>query len=153
MTRQGRRRVNWRHLLFGFHGRINRAKFWLSIVVLIAAMTSIIVAILVTLPPGVAAVALWLAMIAALYVGTATAAKRLHDRDRNAGWMAVFFGAPAVLESIAASGIEAIGPALSFTAVAITAWALVELGFLRGTAGATRFGPDPLAAAPGDAGM
>lgn len=33
--------------------------------------------------------------------------------------------------------------------LAISIWALVELGFLRGTVGANRYGPDPLASPAG----
>jgi uncharacterized membrane protein YhaH (DUF805 family) len=32
-----------------------------------------------------------------------------------------------------------------FAGYALSLWALVELGFLRGTAGENHFGPDPLA--------
>jgi uncharacterized membrane protein YhaH (DUF805 family) len=36
---------------------------------------------------------------------------------------------------------------LALASVAISIWALVELGFLRGTSGPNDFGPDPLASA------
>ena len=52
------------------------------------------------------------------------------------------------------TGIGALGDAAGGVGVVfhvigfgISIWALVELGFLRGTAGANRFGPDPLATA------
>jgi uncharacterized membrane protein YhaH (DUF805 family) len=49
-------------------------------------------------------------------------AKRWHDRDKSGWWSLILF-------------IPIIGGI----------WMLVELGFLRGTEGANRFGPDPIA--------
>jgi uncharacterized membrane protein YhaH (DUF805 family) len=48
-------------------------------------------------------------------------AKRWHDRDKSAWWLLINL-------------IPIIGPI----------WALVECGFLRGTTGLNRYGPDPL---------
>jgi uncharacterized membrane protein YhaH (DUF805 family) len=42
-------------------------------------------------------------------------------------------------ESLAAGGLI-----FSLASLAVSLWALVELGFLRGTAGPNRYGPDPL---------
>ena len=53
------------------------------------------------------------------------AIKRCHDRDKS-GWFVLI------------SFIPVIGPI----------WLLVELGFLRGSQGENRFGPDPLTATP-----
>ncbi len=46
--------------------------------------------------------------------------KRFHDRDKSAWWLLVGF-------------VPVLGPI----------WLLIELGFLRGTIGANRYGPDP----------
>jgi uncharacterized membrane protein YhaH (DUF805 family) len=51
--------------------------------------------------------------------------KRFHDRDKSGWWLLI-------------SLVPLIGPL----------WLLVELGFLQGSEGANRFGPDPLAALP-----
>ena len=47
--------------------------------------------------------------------------KRWHDRDKSGWWVLINF-------------VPVVGPL----------WALVECGFLRGTLGDNRFGPDPL---------
>lgn len=47
--------------------------------------------------------------------------KRWHDRDKSGLWMLIVF-------------VPFIG----------VLWSLIELGFLRGSAGRNRFGPDPL---------
>ena len=69
--------------------------------------------------------------------------KRLHDRNKSAWWLALFYAAPFLLHS----GAYAIGPdyALYFAAPAgiINLWALIELGFLRGSLGPNRFGVNP----------
>jgi uncharacterized membrane protein YhaH (DUF805 family) len=69
--------------------------------------------------------------------------KRLHDRNKSAWWLALFYAAPFLLHS----GAYAVGAdhALYFSALAalINLWALIELGFLRGSLGPNRFGDDP----------
>jgi uncharacterized membrane protein YhaH (DUF805 family) len=84
------------------------------------------------------AVFLWLWIIAAVGV------KRLHDRDRP-GYL---IAAPIVLGAIIAVVIAAanqsaaaILPGAGFVALL----ALVPLGFVKGTQGPNRYGPDPLA--------
>ena len=92
------------------------------------------------------------ALIALLYipliwVGLAVGAKRLHDRDKSAWWLLLFYAVPSVLSS-AADRIEGGGIILHLVSFAITIWAIIELGFLRGTIGPNRFGPDPLPLRP-----
>jgi uncharacterized membrane protein YhaH (DUF805 family) len=69
--------------------------------------------------------------------------KRLHDRNKSAWWLALFYAAPFLLPS----GAYTMGPdyALYFAAPAgvINLWALIELGFLRGSLGRNRFGVNP----------
>jgi uncharacterized membrane protein YhaH (DUF805 family) len=77
-----------------------------------------------------------------IWIGLAVAAKRLHHRNKSAWWLLVFYVLPGVL-NYAAGGTFA----LAIAGLAISIWALVELGFLRGTSGPNDFGPDPLASA------
>ena len=65
------------------------------------------------------AVVVWLA--AYIWSGICLNAKRWHDTDKS-GWWQLIAAVPLI-------GI----------------WALIENGFLRGTSGQNRFGPDPLA--------
>jgi uncharacterized membrane protein YhaH (DUF805 family) len=60
--------------------------------------------------------------LANIWFGLAAGAKRCHDRNRS-GW----FQAIALIPIL--GGL----------------WLLIELGFLRGTVGPNRFGPDPVA--------
>jgi uncharacterized membrane protein YhaH (DUF805 family) len=63
-----------------------------------------------------------IASLGGLWVGLAGLAKRWHDRDKSGWWALVSF-------------IPMIG----------WLWALIVAGFLRGTPGPNRYGPDPLA--------
>ena len=79
--------------------------------------------------------------ISALAIGI----KRLHDRDRSGWWIVVFYFGPAVLAAAQNSSDGVLAwLVLGLGAFAVSIWSLVELGFLRGTSGPNRFGPDPL---------
>jgi uncharacterized membrane protein YhaH (DUF805 family) len=135
-------------LLFSFQGRLNRKPYWMTAVVIIALMiVLIVIAIAFFVEREIGAIAV-VALIALLYipliwVGLAVGAKRLHDRDKSAWWLLLFYAVPSILSS-AADRIEGGGIILHLVSFAITIWAIVELGFLRGTIGPNRYGPDPL---------
>ena len=75
----------------------------------------------------------------------AVGVKRLHDRDKSGWWILLFYLAPSVLGSIANTSEQPLaGFILGVGSFVISIWALVELGFLRGTVGPNRYGPDPL---------
>src|SRR5207244_10023273 len=89
--------------------------------------------------------------------GIFVAIKRLHDRDKSGWWLLLFYIAPSVLFGLgaviwiigiaadasgAATGIAFVFFAAGF---ALSVWAFIELGCLRGTVGPNRYGPDPLA--------
>ena len=106
-------------LYFSFEGRISRSTYWLKgylPLIAIAFVFSIMDAIV---PLGAILVLIGLLIIA--WAWLAISAKRWHDRDKSAWWMLIVF-------------IPIIGEI----------WALVELGFLKGTDGENRFGLDPL---------
>ncbi len=114
--------IDWGWFLFKFDGRINRAKFWLGYVVLWVAYAVI---------AGIAAAANsttgWtiagLLNLALLWPSLAISIKRWHDRDKSGWWVLI-----------------ALIPFIGWI------WALVETGFLPGTAGANQYGSDPLEA-------
>jgi len=58
----------------------------------------------------------------------------------------VFYLVPAILDGIG-RGIDlaGIGLVFSLASLAVSIWAFVELGCLRGTVGTNQYGPDPLA--------
>jgi uncharacterized membrane protein YhaH (DUF805 family) len=138
-------------LLFSTQGRMPRGPFWVVVVATYPLMLAAALGLaflyeaLSAAPvhdmPAICllAVFLWLWIIAAV------GAKRLHDRDRPGHLMA----APIVLGSIIAVVIAAVyqsAAAILPAAGAVALLALVPLGFLTGTEGPNRYGPDPLAA-------
>jgi uncharacterized membrane protein YhaH (DUF805 family) len=139
--------INLVSLLFGLSGRISRAKYWLAAVIYIAIMVVLFgLAYELDIAEEMPAISIVLAVIIYIPVvisGIAVGIKRLHDRDKNGWWLLVFYGLPAVLSGLGTM----IGPHLFFSlsSFAFSIWGLVELGFLRGTAGPNQFGSDPLA--------
>jgi uncharacterized membrane protein YhaH (DUF805 family) len=73
----------------------------------------------------------------------ALSAKRLHDRNKSARWLFTFYLLPPILKRFA-EGAGGIGIVLLLASAALSIWAVVEFGFLRGTAGPNDYGPDPL---------
>jgi uncharacterized membrane protein YhaH (DUF805 family) len=122
-------------LLFGFHGRANRAKFWLVALGIFVIEVIIFAALggttamstdpeqaMANIGPGVGIV-LFVFGIVALWISIAVAVKRYHDRNKSGWWVLIVF-------------VPIIGGI----------WYLIECGFLRGTPGPNDYGPDPLAA-------
>jgi uncharacterized membrane protein YhaH (DUF805 family) len=130
-------------LLLGFSGRTNRAKYWIAACIYLA-VTLIAGLLFFILGLGV----LFYIVVAALYLamvisGIAVGIKRLHDRDKSGWWLLLFYVAPGILGGIGA----AVGNwhwLFDVPSGAISLWALIELGFLRGTSGPNQYGPDPL---------
>ena len=83
-----------------------------------------------------------------LWVYLATSIKRLHDRNKSAWWMIPFFLVPALSEQFGGRLPDSHAVlTVSLIASALWLWGLVEMGWLKGTAGPNRFGADPLARA------
>ena len=127
---------------FSFKGRINRAKYWLVLLVSSAIFATVLL--------GAIAAQSWALGILAglLFIPTfvsslAVAVKRLHDREKSAWWLFVFYLLPALLDGMA-NVAEDTSLVFSLASFAVSLWAFVELGCLRGTIGDNQYGPDPL---------
>jgi uncharacterized membrane protein YhaH (DUF805 family) len=138
--------MNFGNLLFSYEGRINRAKWWLGLLIYLVALLISGVLLVVPLLGIILAVVVYIAVfVSSIMLGI----KRLHDRDKSGWWLLLFIGAPVVL-----GGIQlAIDPyleggaapmLLTLASLAISVWFVVELGCLRGTVGPNQYGPDPL---------
>ena len=117
--------MDWKYLFTSFNGRINRAKFWAGVGVLILAsiVASILDAILgFNLGQSGMGVLGALVGLASIFFAIALYAKRWHDRGKSGWWTLIglvpFIGA---------------------------VWILVELGILEGDRGSNKYGTDPLA--------
>lgn len=122
---------------FGFQGRIGRKTWWLGYVLPLIGISIVATALDVGLgfvsiedaapadgygfeSQGIGIFGL-LSLVPMIWGGLAGQVKRWHDRDKS-GWFVL----------------------INFIPFIGAIWALVELGFLRGTPGPNRFGPDPL---------
>jgi uncharacterized membrane protein YhaH (DUF805 family) len=156
--------INWGNLLFGFSGRINRAKWWLT--VLITIIINVVVQLIVNASETVGGILAIVAAIVVIWIGLAAGAKRLHDLNRTAAWLVVFYLGPILLliaffivagadvvaalvsdESLDGSTLARVGATGGIVALVIFIvgiWALIWFGCLRGTVGPNQYGPDPL---------
>jgi uncharacterized membrane protein YhaH (DUF805 family) len=131
-------------LLFSFQGRVNRQPYWLTGVAIVIVMGLIFGLAMIaggTSAFGGIMLLVVVLYIPAIWIGLAVAAKRLHDRNKPAWWLLIFYVLPGILDAV---GRETMMFGLASFAISI--WGLVELGFLRGTSGPNDYGPDPLAA-------
>jgi len=128
--------------LLSFSGRLNRKPYWLISLAVIVYFTALIVAGAV-----LDLVATWglilVLMASGLLVSLAASVRRLHDRDKPGWWILLFYAVPAILDQLG-QGREGAGYVFSLLSFGISIWALVELGFLKGSAGSNRYGPDRL---------
>jgi uncharacterized membrane protein YhaH (DUF805 family) len=123
-------------LLTSFEGRINRAKWWLGLLILVIVQWIVWYIIAMTMgvdmmgssdpaqmEQALTAMGIPLLIISLifLYPSLALYTKRWHDRGKS-GWWTLIILIPII------GGI----------------WALIELGILRGTVGPNQYGPDPL---------
>jgi uncharacterized membrane protein YhaH (DUF805 family) len=142
--------VDW-SLLFSFKGRINRAKYWLMTLLYTVLFFAVSAAIWMSFNAVLATLGA-VTIAAMVWSGCAVATKRLHDRDKSGWWLLFFYVVPGILtathNALVRTGEETailLAAACALISGVISFWMLIELGFLRGTAGPNHYGPDPLA--------
>jgi uncharacterized membrane protein YhaH (DUF805 family) len=115
--------MDWKYLYLGRDGRIGRQSFWIGVLVLwgISIVLMVIDGVLGTQLEGGLGILGLLFLLISIYPAIMLYAKRWHDRNKS-GWWTLIILVPIV---------GAI-------------WFLVELGFLRGTAGNNNYGADPV---------
>jgi uncharacterized membrane protein YhaH (DUF805 family) len=139
-------------LLFSFDGRINRAKWWLTVLIIVIAwvVVGIVCSILWALlgqPIGliVAGLVGLAAVVGLIWASIATGLKRLHDREQSGWWLVVFWLVPTAINMAAIPLAGSMtGNLLSLVAFGISIWGVIVLGALKGTTGPNAYGPDPI---------
>jgi uncharacterized membrane protein YhaH (DUF805 family) len=134
------------NLLYTYQGRINRAKWWLAVLVYVIA---VLILWVLAMALGIGgAIVIYLAFyVAAAISGIMVGVKRLHDRNKSGWWMLLFYGVPflaGIVQAVVAQD-SALGLLLGVVSVVIAIWVFVEFGCLRGSIGPNQYGPDPLA--------
>jgi uncharacterized membrane protein YhaH (DUF805 family) len=153
--------MDWKTLLFSFGGRINRAKYWLTM--LIYAVVWVIYLVIVVILTSVSRDALGgatgrsivlIGLIGSMVIlgffglwsSLAVAIKRLHDRNKSGWWLLLFWLVPNLLGSVPMSAAGTVFGTLvvALASFVIFIWGFVEIGCLKGTTGPNDYGPDPL---------
>jgi uncharacterized membrane protein YhaH (DUF805 family) len=137
-------------LMFGYDGRIGRLHCFLGFLAFTAAI-ALLSSLAEDATVGTGDIGRYVALIFIIVIGiwmhSAVAIKRLHDRDKSAWWYLVYGVAPfgLFIAAIALWTLRALEAATTLFVLSIIGliWAIVELGFLRGTVGPNRYGPDP----------
>ena len=138
------------NLMFGYDGRIGRLYCFLGFLAFVA-IVAFLSGIAEDATAGTGDIGRYVAFVfivgTGLWMHSAVTIKRLHDRDKAAGWYLiygiapfVFFLAAIYFWTVRAVEIASILFVLSFAGLI---WAIVELGCMRGTDGPNRFGPEP----------
>jgi len=144
-------------LLFGFQGRVGRGQFWLGLVSwTVVFFVVIFVVVLVTPTVDALFSAALILYILTILLLVPVGVKRLHDRNKRGWWILIFLGIPTAILLLGLVIEDEPGPdalpvwvqAIQYIGLAILLWALVELGFIRGTIGSNPYGPDPVAPKP-----
>lgn len=149
-----------RDFFFSFEGRAPRSEYWLFVGISIAYAFLVGIAVVSTVgfprpPDNAVSFRLIPAVLTLplLWPSLAVSVRRLHDRNKGRSWGWLFVGIPAawtwmdILRATAGTNAGVLAylfSASDLAAFAISLWAIVELGFLRGTEGDNRFGSDPL---------
>ena len=149
--------------LTGFEGRISRQAWWIGVIVLIvvAIVLNFIVGAIMggggimtlaqALDPAVLQRAAWQNLIISAiitYPYLALSFKRRHDRNNNGYDAAALIILSLLWSLVTALGIVTpvgtVGMVVGLIFLVLGIYVLVQLGFLKGTAGPNQYGPDPL---------
>ena len=118
--------MDWKQFYLSPQGRVGRQDWWLKYVlafIVISVVASVLDASLGLVDPetGYGPIAI-VALLVMLYPAIVVNIIRFHDRNKSGWWVLIVL-------------IPVVG----------ALWLLIEGGFLRGTVGQNRFGPDPVA--------
>lgn len=141
-------------LLISPKGRINRAKYLVVQLTLLAVWCAVLLKSPLDLSTQWQA---WVVIAAMSWINIATTAKRLHDRNRSGWWtvaiiitgrlsylyyglfFGLYFGVDLSISKEMLLVLSAVALSLLQT------WIIIELFFMIGTDGPNRYGSDPLA--------
>ena len=138
------------NLLYGYDGRIDRLYCFLGFLAFVAII-GFFSGIAEDATVGTGDIGRYVAFVfivgTGIWMHSAVTIKRLHDRDKSAWWYLLYGIAPFGFFLLAiylwtARVLEAASILFVLSFVGLI-WAIIELGFLRGTAGPNRYGPAP----------
>ncbi|WP_117236242.1 DUF805 domain-containing protein [Vibrio maerlii] len=136
-------------LLFSSQGRINRKTFWMWNAVYYITILGSAVGVN-TLFPAYSYLILPVILIALAIPDLVITLKRWHDRNKSAYWLAL--NIPLILGRVvlpsggadaATQSMTTLQSAVSISALICGIWILIECGFMKGTTGTNKYGPQP----------
>jgi uncharacterized membrane protein YhaH (DUF805 family) len=137
-----------KELLFSFQGRVGRKTFWIWNVIYYVSILGFGVGISKLLP-AMYHLLLPIFLLVMLIPDLAITTKRWHDRDKSIYWLAL--NIPLVLGRLATPMTSPVSQEPGTVQLFIASislicgvWILVECGFLKGTTGPNKYGPDPV---------
>ena len=145
--------MEWFFENFSPSGRTNRARYWLYSIVYGILWATAWVVFLFSVPRLTALGGVGTALVIVVGLALVVAGlpilfisiRRLHDREKSGFWIFLFIFAPNLLSGVAEAITDPTAAlVLGLASIAISIWAFVELGCLKGTTGPNDFGPDPL---------
>ena len=136
--------TDWKKFYTSFEGRVNRKKYWMNFALPVVLVFIFVPAIIAAIfGVKVASVVYGFLSVLVIWPKLALAAKRLHDRELSGWWQVAPF-MTMVLAGIGAAIFKPLAVVFIIAAVGLGVWLAAQIGFLKGTDGPNRFGPDPL---------
>ncbi|EKB3553950.1 DUF805 domain-containing protein [Vibrio parahaemolyticus] len=139
--------MSTKELLFSFHGRIDRKTYWIWNVIYYISIIGFGAGIS-KLFPAFSYLLLPIFLLVLLIPDLAITTKRWHDRDKSIYWLGL--NIPLVIGRIATPMTspmtqEPSTPQLFIASISLICglWILIECGFLKGTSGPNKYGPEP----------
>ncbi|EGR1167472.1 TPA: DUF805 domain-containing protein [Vibrio parahaemolyticus] len=139
--------MSTKELLFSFHGRIDRKTYWIWNVIYYISIIGFGAGIS-KLFPAFSYLLLPIFLLVLLIPDLAITAKRWHDRDKSIYWLGL--NIPLVIGRIATPMTSPMAQEPSTLQLFIASislicglWILIECGFLKGTSGPNKYGPEP----------
>jgi len=140
-------------LLLSVAGRIPRYRWWIGTLAVSAFLLFVFLLLLAIFGVGFVKsangqAALFVLQLVGLYSYYCLAGKRFQDRAKPASFALIWIGPQLLsllLDNLELTGVLSLVEfALATFNFVVGVWFLVELGFLRGTVGPNRYGPDPV---------
>ena len=140
-------------LFLSVAGRIPRYRWWVGTSAVSAFLLVVFLLLSAIFGTGFfksanGSAALFVLQLVWLYVSYCPAGKRFQDRAKPASFALIWIGPQlltTLLDNLELTGVPNL-VVYAFTTMnfVVGIWFLVELGFLRGTVGPNRYGPDPV---------
>ncbi|EGQ8123704.1 DUF805 domain-containing protein [Vibrio parahaemolyticus] len=139
--------MSTKELLFSFHGRIDRKTYWIWNVIYYISIIGFGAGIS-KLFPAFSYLLLPIFLLVLLIPDLAITTKRWHDRNKSIYWLGL--NIPLVIGRIVTPmtspmAQEPSTPQLFIASISLICglWILIECGFLKGTSGPNKYGPEP----------